>query len=382
MVCNHYIYRNPNTGDFYVAKSGTDFFLYSDCGTAECPLCDGTCTLEETTCKCYDLLTQSNIELVGSAPGTPPQSGYYLPRYATVTIGGSDAVAPLLVEWELWTPSGVCDPEPDPFGDPGTVNFHPLSTGLEVGCAGGGSFSTGGQLEIEWNGAGWDIDWRYNINNCGGVFGGCDGGQIGLNIPLQVRYRRAYGDYVTKESQSWIQSENCDFGSGGYNNDVTLSINFHPTCRPPETSTYCNCIDGSYNIIDISELDTYSAPVEEGSTCCGKPIDIDSSCGNVGAMTSWVLYYAPVANTIPIISGVAYDTINITDGTGIEVIKLRTFSTQSQARNWVCNYLKFATVGAGWPGNTNDLEYDWPYNDLYFNACEPGTEGAINLVPC
>lgn len=382
MVCNHYIYRNPNTGAFYVAKSGSDFFLYSDCGDLGdvCPICD-TCSLENGICKCYDLETQTNIFLRGDAPRTPPTSGYWLPRYATVSIGGSD-VASTTVEWEIWSPSGVCDSEVEPFGDPGTIVYHPLSTGMTVTCA-GGSFQTGGTLDLEWNGTGWDFDWTYTVNNCGGVSGrGCSGGSTALNQPLQVRYRRAYDDFITLENQYWITNENCDFGGGAYNNDVTLNISFHPTCRPPETSTYCNCIDGSYNVIDISTLDTYDAPIEPDSDCCGKPLDIDVNCGNVGNMTSWVLYYAPYTNTVPVISGVAYDTINITDGPGVEVIKLKTFTNQNSARNWVCNYLKFATVGNNWPANPNDLEYDWPYNDLYFNACEPGTVGSINLVPC
>lgn len=379
MPCNHYIYRNSSTGAFYVARSGTDFFLYSDCGTGVCPICD-TCSLEDTVCKCFDLEVQSNITLMGSAPTTPPTSGYFLPRYATVTIGGSD-VATASVEWEIWSPSGVCDSGVEPFGDPGTIVYHPLSTGMTVTCA-GGSFNTGGTLEIEWNGAGWDYDWRYSVNDCGGGTGiGCDGGTLALNAPLQVRYRRGYDDFITRETQYWIVAENCDFGAGAYSNDVTLSVAFHPTCRPPETGTYCNCIDGSYNVIDISTLDTYNAPQESGVDCCGKPIDIDVNCGNVGSMTSWVLYYAPYTNTVPVISGVAYDTINITDGAGVEVIELRTFSTQSEARTWVCNYLKFATVGNNWPTDPNDLEYNWPYNDLYFNACA-GTEGSINLVPC
>lgn len=376
MACNHYVYRDSTTGAFYVAKSGDNFFLFTNCGTGVCPICD-TCSLEDGICKCYDLETFTNFTVVGESGSTPATSGYYLPRYATVTITNSDVVT-ASVDWEIWTPSGVCDTDAEPFGDPGTIILNPLSTGMDVTCAGSSSSAT---LEVDWNGAGWDFDWRYNINDCGGVGDGCSGGQIGLNLPLQIRYRRAYGDYITKESQTWTTNENCTFGGSPYTKEVTLAITFGPTCRPPETSTYCNCIDGTYNIIELSTLDTYNAPAESGVECCGKPIDIDVDCGNVGSMTSWVLYYAPYTNTVPVISGVAYDTINITDGPGVEVIKLRTFTTQNEARTWVCNYLKFATVGAGWPADPNDLEYDWPYNDLYFNACV-GNVGSINLVPC
>jgi hypothetical protein len=380
MPCNHYIYRDPSTGSFRIAKSGTDFFIYTDCGSGDCPICD-TCQLEDGLCKCLDLETITNISLNGSAPTTPPTSGYFLPRYATVTIGGSDVTTATVLEWELWSPSGECDSGVEPFGDPTPVVYNPLSTGMTVTCA-GGSFSTGGTLEIEWNGGGWDWDWQYTVNDCGGVSGrGCSGGTTASNEPLQVRYRRAYNDFVTLETQYWTVQENCDFGGGAYGNNVTLSVAFNPTCRPPATGTYCNCIDEDYNVIDLSTLDTYTAPEESGVDCCGKPIDIDTNCGDVGSMTSWVLYYAPYSGTVPVISGVAYDTIDIPDGSGIEVIEVKTFSSQNEARTWVCNYLKFATVGNSWPTDPDDLEYNWPYNDLYFNACAGGV-GSINLVPC
>lgn len=375
MTCQHFVHKNPNSELFYVYFHNNNFYVRTDCsGIIDEGICT-VCSLPQGLCECYPL---DNIVPtgIGYRPEgeEPPQFGYFMPRYAYVGIQGSTVVSlEAGTKWEIWTPSGECDTDIKPFGDPGDVTFNPLSTGLILLDPENCELNTG-NLNIEWNGSAWDIDFQFSTTCDGNSF--CAGGLVANGQPLQVRWRREYEDWITKEVQKW---ENIGEVCGVSTQQITLSLSFEPTCRPPSTGIYCNCIDEGYNIIELNTLNTYAAPLEPG--CSGKPIDIDSDCGDVQSMNSWVMYYAPYPNTVPVIDFVAYDTTNIPDGEGVEIVKIGTFATQAAAREWTCTHLRFATVGNNWPTDPNDLEYDWPYNDLYFNAC-PGGIGAINLIPC
>lgn len=372
MACNFFVYRDTETGKYFIKEAEGSFFLYSS-GCADSGNICGPCTTPQLACACYELpaVSVSDDGTLTPSGEIPPQTGYYLPRYANVTVSNSDVVSLNVEEWEIWTPTGVCDSGVPPFGDVGGVTYNVLETGMAITCASAGD----APITLSWNGSQWAFNWVYSVNCDGG--GGCSGGEFTNGVPLQVRYRRDYGDFVTKETQTWTATENCDFGGGPYSNDVKLTITFTPTCRPPDTVQYCNCLTDE-TVIPLASLTTYDAPIESGSTCFGKPIDIDNECGDVGSVTNWSMYYAPYANTVPVIDGVAYDTTGIT---GTDVVLIKTFSTQAEVRTWTCEHLKFATIGQNWPTDPNDLEYNWPFNDLYFNDCGGG-DGAINLVPC
>ena len=389
MVCRYYIHKDSETGKFYLHDESNPeqkFYLRTDCG--EAPIagdCD-PCSLNAGLCLCYPMETNSNVTLIGTAPPEflpIPTSGYFMPRYARVALLGSPAIRITNQDdrdpstlWEIWTPSEACDEDVDTFGDPGNVSFNSFAGGIELRNPDGPYELTNSALSLSWNGNGWDINVQFSYQSpVESPTEFCSGGLVGNNRPLQVRFRREYEDFVTKEQQQQDVAQICDVVAS----TLLLDITFEPTCRPPATGIFCNCVDESYNVIDLNTLDTYDAPVVSG--CSGVPIDIDTDCGDVSSVTTWKMYYAPYENTVPVIDFVAYDTTNIPDDPGVEVVLIGEFATQEEARSFTCTRLRFGTIGAGWPGDPNDIEYDWPYNDLYFNACG-GTEGSINLIPC
>jgi hypothetical protein len=213
------------------------------------------------------------------------------------------------------------------------------------------------------------------------------------------RYRRAYDDYTMTETGTFDVEVQEGAGCGRVAK-LTLDLGFTPTCRSADL-TKCVCLDLSgYNIIDLGDLESYPS---DPSVCPGVPIDIDVKCeysefGDDEPIDGGVtMYYTPVANTVPVINHRAFDTTNLPSVPGLtSVVKIITLNTRNEIRYWVCDNLRFATITnpAAWPpsgaGSLSSsssssarplLDFNWPYNDLYFNpSCGRGE--VVNLVPC
>ena len=221
-----------------------------------------------------------------------------------------------------------------------------------------------------------------------------------------TRYRREYGDYTVDENQTLGISFAAAPGNGGqwfegYNYETQVKFGTSPTCRAPDTARFCNCLDDGYNILSLGDLRRYNAGVK--GPCFGRPIDIDVICGVPsgddvagGTPGTYKVFYTPFTNTVPVIDGVAYDTLNLPPAPAgkTNIVLLYTGSSRNDVRNWTCSHMKYATVKnpAAWNGLasssssstdvSSQLNFNWPFNDLYFSDGCPGGENPVNLVPC
>jgi len=110
-----------------------------------------------------------------------------------------------------------------------------------------------------------------------------------------------------------------------------------------------------------------------------------------------LMYFSPYTNTIPVINNLAYDTLSLPQAPPgkINVVLVKRTKTRNELRQWVCESLKFATVRNDWKTNPvtgsgsigsdftspdQNVNFNWPYNDLYFSVCPEGN--VVNLVPC
>jgi hypothetical protein len=225
------------------------------------------------------------------------------------------------------------------------------------------------------------------------------------NGSWETRYRREYEDFTFKE----IQSVNLNTFSTEYQTRPSITLSFElegvPTCREADATGFCGCFnENSYNVIDIESLDSYEMPPDG---CDGRPLDIDVVCGRRGQdfrgddiiLGGVTMYYAPFSNTVPVINNVAYDTTDLPAPPPgkINVIIIYKASTRNQIREFTCSSLKFATIRDDWrenpvlgPGgrigapftsSEQNVNFNWPYNDLYFSEGCPGGD-TVNLVPC
>lgn len=217
------------------------------------------------------------------------------------------------------------------------------------------------------------------------------------------RFRREYGDYTLEEFGTFKVTFN---GPDAQTVEVEFNLSFDPTCRKPDTDSFCgNCFSESlYNVIELSDLDSF--PLPDPFECAGKPIDIDVVCGNSGDDPEGndtipggvTMYYSPYTDTIPVINNIAYDTTNIPPPPPgkANVIKITTSETRNGVRGWVCKNLMFATVrddwrtdpvvgsgsiGSDFTSPEQNINFNWPFNDLYFSKGCPGGD-SVNLVPC
>lgn len=240
----------------------------------------------------------------------------------------------------------------------------------------------------------------FSIGSGGAEFRVC-GGQgdsffqaAGAGSGWGTRERREYGDFTFDEEQT------VDFSFGSFS--VRLKLSSTPTCRAPDTGQFCTCLDETYNVVGLGELPTYRA---DPGKCAGNPIDIDVICGvpsredaggNDPGMYS--VYYTPYSNTVVVIGGVVYDTTKMPEPPPgkTNVLLVYVGGSRNDVREWTCKNLKYATIRdlSKWPGMgssstssggvidvTNNLDFNWPYNDLYFSQGCPGGD-SVNLVPC
>jgi hypothetical protein len=220
---------------------------------------------------------------------------------------------------------------------------------------------------------------------------------------MKPRWRREYGDYTLTETANFTVTMN---GPDGQVVDVTFDLSFEPTCRKFSASFAgeCGtCFDETlYNVIDLASLPKYPLTKEK---CPGKPIDIDVVCktsvdgndpgGDEKIEGGVTMYYTPYPNTVPVVNNIAYDTTNLPAPPAgkINVVKITKQDTRNNVRSWVCSNLKFSTIKGHWPpaaGSSSSaggfpadglLEFNWPFNDLYFSKGCPGGD-TVNLVPC
>ena len=181
---------------------------------------------------------------------------------------------------------------------------------------------------------------------------------------------------------------------------IDIGLNFGVSCREAEATFYgmsmvddiefvslstCgSCSYAGLNVLSIGSVSSYSTDLTESEW--GVPIDIDRPC-NVAeddagypGKTSFTLYYAGqrwAGGAVPVISGVWYDT----SSAGVDDRFIITVQPTSDAlRKWTCKNLRFAAIKSG-SGATAELDFRWPYNDLYWSYCA-GTDIPLNLVPC
>jgi hypothetical protein len=263
-------------------------------------------------------------------------------------------------------------------------------------------------------------------------------------LPIHVRYRREYGDYVFVKAEgtsftrkncvgcdcdevpartpfsgsgpvspnsnlfnSWTTSSTEEaqiWGCSGVPevmNTLRVEVTGENTCRPP-----LPCIVGQCkNIIeDLNSLDQIPGPCDK--CYCdggGRPLDIDIQCGtgkvrpksedfpDVETFTLWFRPYGTGA--VPVINNVIYDTTQL--DVENDIVKIYQASSPEDLRSWVCLNLRFVTVLDYEKLRTdtaNAVSSNWPYNDLYWNrsfVSNPSCEGypypgdvPVDLVPC
>ena len=232
-----------------------------------------------------------------------------------------------------------------------------------------------------------------------------------LGIPSDIVWTTGVYDAVSCEGVSpW----NCDTGDETRCPNITVpcasgetlsipidvGLNFGVSCREAEATFYgmsmvddiefvslstCgSCSYAGLNVLPIGSVNSYSTDLTESEW--GVPIDIDRPCNEeedsagYPGKTSFTLYYAGqrwAGGAVPAISGVWYDT----SGAGVDDRFIITVQPTSDAlRRWTCKNLRFAAIKSG-SGATAELDFRWPYNDLYWSYCA-GTDIPLNLVPC
>jgi hypothetical protein len=375
--------------------------------------CDSSFEAQTTYCigdqidNCNNNLNDIGQELNGcSTPGVTTFSSPVFSINVSQTGAGGDKIR----AWDGICESGVVTNFTWSTGIPITFDITNTCGGTKTDGAGTISFSnTGISINLTTN-AQYSCPFTEFNNNIDFAI------STNVTIPWQLRYRRVYNDWIFKESQvikyvvgigegDTIDPNN-QIGIGGITSTSTsptieysglINFNAYPTCRPPETN-YCGCIDTTnYEVIDINTLDDYALTF---GGCKGKPIDIDSICAEGEPPPTGIveLFYAPYSNTIPVISGIAYDTTNLPAPPQgkINVVKVKSFGSpnvetdMNEIREWVCKNLIYATVSGNWTSTLSvgklsegdNIEFDWPYNDLYWSInCADG-KSYINLIPC
>lgn len=325
----------------------------------------------------------------------------YCPDGSAVDIAPSFSIEGGKVQ--IWSSDG-CDPN----GDPINVKFLDTTVNMKFsGCGADQEYE--GKLTFSASGATLTLN-ELSSQLC---FRGAEYTllpiqefPISLNMPWTARFRREYGDWTFNERskiQTFLTGTNSDpIYDGGW--AVGIQLDAEPTCREPDSSQFCSCLDlGLYNVIDVETLQGYEA---KSDGCKGNPIDIDVVCGRSGpdpegdqpVAGGVTMYFTPYVDTVPVIDDIAYDTTNLpTPPPGkINVIKIRSASTRDEIRYWTCSHLKFATVrddwrtdpvtgsgsiGSDFTSPDQNINFNWPYNDLYFSRGCPGGD-TVNLVPC
>ena len=260
-------------------------------------------------------------------------------------------------------------------------------------------------------------------------------------LPMHVRYRREYGDYVfvkaegtsftrkycvgcdcdevparcpfagcgvtspnsnlfnswstssTEEAQMW----GCDSVSEVMNS-LTVEVTGVNTCRPTLPCVVGQCA----NVVELDSLEQIPGPCDK--CYCdggGRPLDIDVHCDGTAipksekfpGATSFTLWFNPRGlSAVPVINNVIYDTTQLDMEN--EIVKVYEAPSPEDLRSWVCLNLRFVTVLDYEKLRTdtpNAVTSNWPYNDLYWNrsfvvgpscAGYPSNDIPVNLVPC
>lgn len=286
-------------------------------------------------------------------------------------------------ELQVWSSSEDCDA----MGNPKNPKFLTQEARLKISSCGNESVHA---LTLAFSAEGIDLNFDpISFKTCESQEFTARSQDVPV-FPWRARYRREYDDYTLDEKTLL----NMSFAYDVLSLNVQILCYANPTCREPETTQFCNCLDLElYNVIDVKTLTSYEVSPEPGG-CNGKPIDINVVCGSSGPDLTGdqdvdggvTMYYSPYPNTVPVIDNIAYDTTNLPPAPAgkVNVLEIRSALTRNEIRFWVCDHLKFATItnATKWPSDPDAaLTFNWPFNDLYF---EPGCSGGetVNLVPC
>jgi len=297
------------------------------------------------------------------------------------------------IQWSIVsTPAGACYAQLilGSVNAPGTEDSYTLNiSGFKNGSFLTSSFWIGVRWRELYN------DWtvaEYTINSSN-------------SAPVDYSVSGQYSDYPGYQPGIDSPNEACQSEDGLYYDqsscwfnfevpDLSITVSYPNTCRQPEP---CPVVGECRNEIELSSLDKTLAPCDK--CYCdggGRPLDIDVHCSGVRRPTSvdfpleaksYTLYFTPRGNSaVPVIDNVIYDTSKL--NASFDIVKVHTSKTPEEMREWVCRYLRFATIKDYSKLKTdteNAIESNWPFNDLYWGAtCDthPIEDIPINLVPC